>query len=85
MNKKLFVKRLSISVLCILAPFVGVWATIVFTHWFGSAGISLSLFLLCLGIFWRDVKRFLETTIEVAKEVFVLYINWLKGNDGKPD
>lgn len=74
MNKKLFVKRLGISLLWVLAPIVAVGSLIWVGKVFGdyvAATIILTLYLsIVLKYLWEDICWH-----------FAQWIDWLKGKD----
>lgn len=78
MMKKLFTKRLGISLLWALGPIAALGALIWVGKVFGNyvaATITLVLYLsIVLKYLWEDICLYLDQ-----------WIDWLKGNDGQPD
>lgn len=78
MNKKLFIKRLGISLLCVLGPIAALGALIWIGVVFGdhvAATITLTLYLsIVLKYLWEDICLY-----------FGQWIDWLKGSDGQLD
>ena len=83
MNKKLFIKRLGISLLWVLTPFVGTGLLVYAVSWFISLVGTNAFIALCLAMwamlltytfYWRDIVKYWN-----------MWTNWLKGNDGQPD
>ena len=80
MNKKLFTKRLGISLLWVLSPVAFITAGVVVDNLFGAMVVLYILSAMTLISFALYVYMVLDRF-----EVLDDYTNWLKGKDGKPD
>lgn len=74
MNKKLFIKRLGISLLWVVNP-VAVFSVLVWLSGiFGDRNVAMTLVLIAAFAVFKDALR----------DGWNIWTNWLKGNDGKP-
>ena len=75
MNKKLFIKRLGISLLWVLAPVAVVSVLVWLCGIFGDKNVATALVLIAAFAVFKDALR----------DGWNIWTNWLKGNDGNPD
>ena len=75
MNKKLFIKRLGISLLWVLGPIAVVSAIVWLVGIFGDRNVATALLLIAVFAVFKDVLR----------DGWNIWTNWLKGSDGQPD
>ena len=94
MNKKLFIKRLSISLLWVLGPIAALGALICVGKVFGNyvaATITLVLYLsIVLKYLWENICWYLDQWIDWLKvrkdpQGLDVLAHSSKGNDGQPD
>lgn len=75
MNKKLFIKRLGISLLWVLIPTAVVSVLVWLSGIFGDGNVAMALILIAAFSVFKDALR----------DGWNIWTNWLKGNDGQPD